>query len=373
MDSVLNNSMICGACRTELLLGEEYVQCMVVGCGKVYHYACNGKSLSTEAKAVWACPECVCAVRKGGSNSETPVGTPLNVKNVTLRKPSGPPVRPSETEEAGKSPLATLECKLLREQISFLSEQLADALSTMDRYNSALTTCTDKLQEVSERLIDLEHSMRHRDLSAEDKLPQTPCDEAVKLQKHKKGLETKRRRTKGVALEEKKAVAIRPEVFPHGGGDILDISPISVTLQEEKAIKGQLSGSFDAKTSERDGCTEGGFELVQSKKHRRSTSMRGTAGPNVTSLRAVEDRKYIHLWNMASTADEVLLYLKSLDLGGSCTVEELKAKGNYKSYKIGVPAASFDKCMSADLWPDNARIKMWLFRRQTTKHQSVPS
>lgn len=365
MNSTLNNSMICGACQTELLLGEEHVVCMAVSCSKVYHYACNGRTLSAEEKAIWVCPECVCAVKKGGSNSETPVGTPHNIKNVALRKQ--PAYRTLETDEVSMSPLLTQENQLLREQITFLSEQLADTLSTMGRYHSALTTCTDKLQVISERLFKLEHLVAHRDQPTEETIPPNSFSKATKLQKPKKGSESKRGPVKDRSQEEKNAVVACPEVFPVDRGPVVDVSPISVTTQEEGSSNVQQFGCCSAKV-EQDRTAEEDFVLVQSKKHRRSTSMRGTAGPNVTSLRAVEDLKYIHLWNMVSTADEILAYLQSLDLGGVCTVEELKPKGNYKSYKLGVPAASFKRCMSADLWPDNARIKMWLFRRQSSKH-----
>ena len=101
---------------------------------------------------------------------------------------------------------------------------------------------------------------------------------------------------------------------------------------------------------------------VRRKKPRTSFSVRGTAGPETTSLKAVEFRRYLHLWNMLSGADEVRIYLQHLCPEGSCTVEELKPRGDYKSFKVGIPPAYYDKCLCADVWPENARIKRWLFR-----------
>jgi hypothetical protein len=36
---------------------------------------------------------------------------------------------------------------------------------------------------------------------------------------------------------------------------------------------------------------------------------------------------------------------------------------SYRSYGLGVQAAYHDKCMSADVWPEIDKVKMWLFRR----------
>ncbi|KAF9824592.1 hypothetical protein SFRURICE_004049 [Spodoptera frugiperda] len=106
-------------------------------------------------------------------------------------------------------------------------------------------------------------------------------------------------------------------------------------------------------------------EVVR-KPSRRAVSIHGAAGPNVTSLKAVEVRKHLHLWNMESTADEIQKYLYTLCNTDTCTVQELTPKGNYKSFKIGVPLACFEKCYSADVWPMNARIKPWIYYRKST-------
>lgn len=102
---------------------------------------------------------------------------------------------------------------------------------------------------------------------------------------------------------------------------------------------------------------------VKKKQGRRPTSMCGTAGPAVTSLKAVEERKYIHLWNMVSGIEEIREYLRHLCPSATCTVHELKPRGDYKSYKIGVPLAHYDMLFSMDVWPINARMKAWVSYR----------
>ncbi|KOB62439.1 putative reverse transcriptase [Operophtera brumata] len=103
---------------------------------------------------------------------------------------------------------------------------------------------------------------------------------------------------------------------------------------------------------------------VRNRKNRRPALLCGTAGPSITTLRAVEARKLLHLWNMESNVDEVRQYLLQLCPTGTCIVEELIPKGNYKSYKIDVPANCYDKCYAIDVWPINARIKPWIHYRK---------
>lgn len=110
---------------------------------------------------------------------------------------------------------------------------------------------------------------------------------------------------------------------------------------------------------------------VRRKKVRSSVSMRCVAGPAVTSLKAVEPRKYIHLWNMLSDADEVKDYLKKLYPEKSCIVQELKTDKNYKSFKIGVHEECFENCLSVNIWPENARVKKWInYKKSTQGHPS---
>lgn len=111
----------------------------------------------------------------------------------------------------------------------------------------------------------------------------------------------------------------------------------------------------------------------RSKPKRRITSVRCTAGPNVTTLLAVEHRKHIHLWNMVSGVEDIRAYMQTLCPNGTCTVDELKPKGEYKSYKIGVPAKFIDKCLSPEVWPENARVKMWFFRGRSGSEQQNPA
>lgn len=120
--------------------------------------------------------------------------------------------------------------------------------------------------------------------------------------------------------------------------------------------KSDLQGS----TTESSQPTGEKWKEVRRTKPRPSLSMRCLAGPAVTSLKAAEMRKYIHLWNMLSGAEDVKQYLNELCPQKVCTVQELNTTNNYKSFKIGVPEECFDRCFSVNIWPENARVKKWV-------------
>lgn len=344
--------MTCGACQKKLLLGDEYLQCMVASCGKLYHYACNNRTLSTEDKASWVCPECACASKKGGRNCETVVGTPVNIKNVTLRNQSGGGAKPSPftSHLSGDDTPAShhLEIQLLREQMCVLTEQLADAVSTIGRYHSALVVCTGRVEALGMRLAELEHADVPR------------CPSCIGLSRF----------SSGNADAESGETAGMSDPKSLGGGDQRTYAKsIHMPPNGDDTASDHHShrGNNKPHAADPNDSAGGEWKTVGPKRQKRQISLRCTAGPTVTTLKAVEYRKYIHLWNMESGADDVRDYLRNLCPNGTSTVEELKSKGDYKSFKLGVPAFYFEKCLSVDVWPENARVKMWLFRRQSGK------
>lgn len=107
--------------------------------------------------------------------------------------------------------------------------------------------------------------------------------------------------------------------------------------------------------------------IVKKQKKRRPSPLCGIADPAAIKLRAVVALKYIHLWNMASDAEDIRQYLNQLYPADTCIVEELKLRRDYKSYKIGVPLAQYDQYFSTNVWPINAKIKPWINYRRTSR------
>lgn len=331
--------LVCHGCTMELGLGEEYLQCMVKDCGKLFHVLCTNKRLSLEEKDTWVCPEC-CNIFKKSRNCDTPVGTPITIKNIAVRNKSEGPA--PQLQSSGEAANLILEVQLIREQMNMLSERLVDAISAVAQYQAELADYTKKFEVVTERLMQLEVPPTCHCVSSNSTDGAIP--ERAKV--------VKKRRTRKQPLKSNEGLDKSDE----GRG-----SDVHVETDIENPTRNGSWQSFNAATDGDESASEN-WQVVRNRKARLS-SARCTAGPEVTSLKAVEYRRYVHLWNMMSGVDDIRAYMQTLCPGNGFSVEELKARGEYKSYKIGVPQELFEKCLSPEVWPENARVKAWLFRR----------
>lgn len=340
--------MMCHACRGVLKVGEEYLQCMVTTCGLLYHYLCYNKELTFEEKAAWVCPECCNARKRGGRNCDTPVGTPVSIKNVASRKQSESSIPASEP--ATDLSIAQ-ELQLTRNQMTVLTGQLANATAAIAQYQELLTESVKKFNLISERLLKLESVPVCPCKCGESGPGPSPSGIVITAPKPKP---RRKRRAKGNSSSEMSALA-------GNVGRTSSEEELNASRGEPTASSGEVGSEQAENVNDGEEAEAEGYKEVRYRK-RRFTSVRGTAGPDLNPLKAVEQRRFIHLWNMVSGADDVRRYLQTLNPECTYTVEELKPKGEYKSFKIGVPAKMYEMCLTASIWPDNARVKAWLFR-----------
>lgn len=89
--------------------------------------------------------------------------------------------------------------------------------------------------------------------------------------------------------------------------------------------------------------------------------LRGTAAPGTTSLRASEPWRYLHLYYVqeGTTVEQVRAHLQSICGDSDCTVEELKSRGRYSSFKLGVPLKMADRVMLPTNWAEDICVKPW--------------
>lgn len=388
--------MICAACNTELLPGDAYLECTVDTCMKVYHYLCNNRELALDERAAWVCPECCCAVKRGGCNDDIPIPalTPISQKFVSVRNKSNTPA-PQSSQQLPNN--MGMEMQLLREQINFLSEQLMEALATIGKYQSALTVCTKQIEicneklETFEKLNDASHG-----ICGHVAAPCMQCMQPMQsTQSEAFGDEIKITEVQTIKIKPKQKTKSKPQQAPSKPREVSEVSaakpviiradnnnekqvfvpPVVVTPASSKenivgAVLGQKGVAPLSQTFNTNSADEGWTE-VRKNKPKRISAIRGTAGPDVTMLKAVAFRKYIHLWNMISCGDDIQAYLQKLFPDVTCTVEELKSRGDYKSFKVGIPPECYERCMSPETWPTNARVKDWFFRRQPNTRQTA--
>ncbi|CAH1637878.1 unnamed protein product [Spodoptera littoralis] len=295
----------------------------------------------------WICPECRCAIKKGGDNSFTPVGVKQD-PNVTLRKN----VSTNSTSNYVDNIALISEIHDLRSEMSTLKELLTKALTLigghedkLERYALQVKQLNNKLEKYEKQDIQTTplravHEPRANSLSNTD-VAIKPT--AVKQQPKQQVIGNSQ------SYHQASRHLHTDHIIPPT--QELDQSVIAVVRQEHNT---QNDGEW--------------IEVKKRNYRQRQKPLHGTADPLSINLKAMEIRKHFHLWNMASDIDEVRQYLSQLYPTAGCSVEELSARGDYKSYKIGVPAEFYDRIYSADIWPLNARIKPWInYRKSTSK------
>jgi hypothetical protein len=93
---------------------------------------------------------------------------------------------------------------------------------------------------------------------------------------------------------------------------------------------------------------------------------------SVVMLKAVERKKFLHLWrlNKCTTEEDLKNYITKL-LGEhiDMAIEKLKPRTerDYASFRIGVPESMFEKLCDSDIWPVNVEFSEWIWFRRSTK------
>lgn len=342
--------MSCSACRGVIVDDEGYLRCMVESCKKIYHPPCTGgKNPTAEERKTWVCPECYCATKRGGDNNLTPVGIAKKTRdpNVTFRSKNIQPVVAGVRKYDEPSELS-VEIRGLKSEMATLRDQLTHAVSLLTSYETKLDNYALQVIALSTKLEGYESRvLRAPEVSVFRSLPSPVISPTSKnqVQGTKRLLKSEQPQgavsTSGSGLKGVPAASVVNE----GKNGNKSVHMHQVKIVESNDVTAQADQQWIE---------------VKRRRSRGPTSLCGAAGPAITTLKAVEPVKYLHLWNMASSADDVLQYLRQLCPTGSCTVQELTPKGNYKSFKIGVPEAHYVTCYSIDVWPINARIKAWI-------------
>lgn len=106
-----------------------------------------------------------------------------------------------------------------------------------------------------------------------------------------------------------------------------------------------------------------GWVEVRHRRSRRSLGnvVRGTAAPGTTKLEASERWRYLHLFyvKQGTTDSQVREHLLTICGTDVCTVEVLKSRGNYASFKLGVPSKLADQVSAVHNWAEDICVKPW--------------
>ncbi|KAJ8711701.1 hypothetical protein PYW08_008655 [Mythimna loreyi] len=392
---------ICHACSDIIDKNDLHLICNTKACHNSLHLSCIQKG-NTPYKDItsWICMECACKIEIINDVSLACSQNEIRDPNVTLRKKQSSATVLHEDQHLPTGEL-TSEIRYLRQEVLSLSEQLCQAMSCITSYHDKLelfsnqiTTLDEKLKYYEDKQADICNSPVTETDSPVSTITTTKTAARKKSKKSKLTRQTKSlygsESTPGSVTEQNhKSQHTLPQtlilqtplnqtspVLPPAVPSVTPPAPSSVQLRPDFCSARDTPPVLHQEPV----ITPKKVWGTQPKKSSNHRWVSGTAGPDITSLKAAEERKYLHLWNMESTADDVRSYLNQLCPSGSCTVDELKPKGHYRSYKIGIPVDYFETCFSINVWPINAKIQPWIpyrkrngaaFRSPDTSHSQA--
>lgn len=107
------------------------------------------------------------------------------------------------------------------------------------------------------------------------------------------------------------------------------------------------------------------------KNNRRSNAIKKGGNNSISSLKAVERRKFLHVWrlNKSTTEEDLREHIKAtLGRDSEITIEKLKPKTerDYASFRVGVTLSNFEKLCDPEIWPINVEYSEWIWFRPNT-------
>lgn len=365
------DKLITWGCCDGGLDGGKYRNCSI--CENAFHLACLANyDEELFASKAWSCPSCSNKNPKVPRDDNTPVRYNIN---VTTRAPkrqalNSPPKSPNSFNTLTTDDIRNVVQDVLQDQLSNMLTKINDSIALLmseelRSVKQELKSAVDSVNAVKAQIgiVVTEHiavKLSIENLKTQNSsMQRTIAELSTRLHRLEQNSHSRRVPSTSNADQD---ISSKPLSEP-ASASASSSEPKTDPVASEMASQTSSSNSQAPNSQE-------WSRVAKKSKSRRPVSIQGAAGPSVTSLRAVEARKYLHLWNMESTADEIRSYLHTLCDTDSCTIDELTPKGNYKSFKIGVPTACYERCYSADVWPVNARIKPWINYRKPSSIQS---
>ncbi|CAK1594811.1 unnamed protein product [Parnassius mnemosyne] len=312
-------------------------------------------TMSSEFKNMWICFECrskipkldnsLTPVRQQLSHDTTAVGDCLDVSmhtpdNVTFRNGKRPAqlVVKSNPCPQNTAPLVH-EIKQMQDDFELRLTMKICALLN-EKFNVFKATVFEKISNLTCKIDKLEETILTMD---KNNSVSTQCYAAAV--QHPSNVDSGKTKpnVKSGPQQKNKGASGKPNPSAKVNASISSLAPVSTLVSD--SVTSVLSVSHEAILAPRDGAAQKDPEewiQVRRKSGRASLPgvLRGTAAPGVTKLRASERWRYLHLYYVqeGTTVEEVRTHLHSISGNNDCSVEELKPRGRYSSFKLGVPS-----------------------------------
>lgn len=358
-------SVVCAGCRSEIT-SRRYLGCNI--CALPYDIECANVSeklfllMTKEHKDVWKCPQCVCKIPKIG-NVNTPLSSAHCSKTITYAEelnetfPASGDVITSIDSPSGSSEYVNTK---RGSRINVLDQSLLEDTYCLD--NIRLVMREELQRALDERLPSL-ISKTVRELTA------PMAQEISVLTQNIASLESRLRTVETkLAGSMNKTLPVRHKPINPPLSAAQQSQEVSVSTRtpaktdSHGVVLTQAETIGTAPTSQPLlSQTEGGWTEVTKKPARASRVTRGTASPGSTQLEPSERRRYVHLFyvKVGTTEAQVREHLTSVCGADVCTVEVLRPRGNYASFKLSVPSKLADTVMSPSNWAEDICVKPW--------------
>lgn len=380
--------MICFACNKKIALG-ELLKC--TGCKTVYHYICLNITSAkfteqkTQLESSYRCDSCANITHRVRVTDDTPTRGCRSGGELIGK------VSTKSCEETTFKENGTPSAINMVESIESITDMLKGEISA--RLNSIETKLIQEIKDSVATLV-LENNTLREYLSVANKKC-TTLEEEIKVLKNERIVTTQPNAcTKLVcnysynqtSKEPVKEVCnstttqVSRAVVKRGPASATP-APMPVASLIPTEAKAQLSTTYAAvarNTADTAGAENINDKWIEVKNRNRNNPVKKGGNTSVTLLKAVERKKYLHVWRLdkSTTEDSIKEYIKDI-LGNNLefTVEMIKTKTerNYSSFKIGLPENSFEKLCNPDVWPLNVEFSEWIFfRRPTTNTSNYP-
>lgn len=351
--------MICFACKKKVILG-ELLRC--VGCKTCYHYACLNvtSAVFTEQyahlKSTFKCEACSNITQRVRVTDDTPVRGVRAAADCPDKDANHP------CEEVGMSTSASLNLDSLPNIMEMVKGVITERLNSLER---------NLMEEIKITVTALavENSKLRQELSVAN----SKCVSYEKEINTLKVMEKKTRQinegklgTKGTSHRQ------NTEATP---ASVAEASSEVIALSDNSNSKPMPQPNVSyASVASNSGVSSGGSmnmenNWIEVKGRKKLNPIIRGGNRSIVALKAVERKKYLHVWRLEKTTTEVDLkeYVQKIlgeDSELVLTKIQPKTERDYASFKIGVTESNFEKLCVPEVWPMNVEVSEWTFFRR---------
>lgn len=318
-------------------------------------------TMNMEHRSKWKCPACCCNQPKR-DNSNTPVGIHANLgndaENVTIRRnpllnlQGVPKCNMNDTILDDSVNTFTLR-EIIREELgAALCDSLADKLSqvivgkietVISSTLANLTTTISTIVENKLKVLDKARVVASKTTTNPDTSKTTTQKPVVRVTKN---------------ITTKKAAHKVPSLMHKAEDESTQQLPHTVSERASGANGNPAVETLPPFVVAKDAKDNPWIEV----KRKRTRVTCGSATPGMSQLEASQRIRHLHLYFVkAGTAvEQIRLHLNTVcNSNEVLSIESLKARGNYASFKLTVTCGSAEKVMAPETWPQGVCIKPW--------------